>query len=52
MRNANTVHSHLARDAGLFRADDAESEGELQAELYEGLRTVRQPVRLVVGRPW
>jgi hypothetical protein len=26
--------------------------GELQAELYEGLRTVRQPVRLVVGRPW
>lgn len=26
--------------------------GELQAELYEGMETVRQPVRFVVGRPW
>lgn len=32
-------------DAGLAR-------GELQAELYEGLETVRQPVRFVIGRPW
>ena len=28
------------------------SRGELQAEMYEGMETVRQPVRLVIGRPW
>lgn len=26
--------------------------GELQAELYEGMETVRQPVRFAIGRPW
>lgn len=32
--------------------DTALTRGELQAELYEGMETVRQPVRFVVGRPW
>lgn len=32
--------------------DSALSRGELQAELYEGMETVRQPIRFVVGRPW
>ena len=32
--------------------DTALTQGELQAELYEGMETVRQPVRFVIGRPW
>lgn len=35
-----------------WKFDAALSRGELQAELYEGMETVRQPVRFVVGRPW
>lgn len=32
--------------------DTALTRGELQAELYEGLETIRQPIRFVIGRPW
>lgn len=32
--------------------DTTLTRGELQAELYEGMETVRQPVRFVLGRPW
>lgn len=35
-----------------WKFDSTLPQGELQAELYEGLETVRQPVRFVVGRPW
>lgn len=35
-----------------WRFDSTLSRGVLQAELYEGMETVRQPVRFVVGRPW
>lgn len=35
-----------------WKFDAALSRGELQAELYEGMETVRKPVRFVVGRPW
>lgn len=32
--------------------DTAPTRGELQAELYEGMETIRQPIRFAVGRPW
>lgn len=32
--------------------DTALSRGELQADLYEEMETVRQPVRFAIGRPW
>ncbi len=35
-----------------WKFDTALSRGELQTELYEGVETVRQPVRFVIGRPW
>ena len=35
-----------------WKFDAPPAKGELQAELYDGMKTVRQPVRFVVGRPW
>jgi len=35
-----------------WNIDTAFTRGELQAELYEDMETVRQPVRFVIGRPW
>lgn len=35
-----------------WKFDTTLSRGELQAELYEEMETVRQPVRLAIGRPW
>ena len=35
-----------------WKFDTALSRGELQAELYEEMETVRHPVRFAIGRPW
>lgn len=35
-----------------WKFDSTVSRGELQAELYEGLETIRQPVHFVIGKPW
>ncbi len=42
----NNVHQQT------WNFDTALTRGELQAELYDGVETVRQPVRFVIGRPW